>query len=154
MESCLQSHVALWSGDLARSHDKIKLPYHLPFGSMVTYLDGLAPIKFHHSLITWSCKVTWQAKVIYIFTAAVPMAIKHGKMVTYIDGLLPIKLHGPSFTWFSGITWQRKIIIFLLPQCLWPPVLTSWSGDLPWRASTNDLTPPLSHVVLGDHATN
>ena len=29
---------------------------------MVTYLEGFLPIKSHDPLITWPCKITWQAK--------------------------------------------------------------------------------------------
>ena len=34
------------------------------FGRMVTYLDGLLLIKSHDRLIRWSCKITWQTKII------------------------------------------------------------------------------------------
>ena len=31
---------------------------------MITYVDGFLPIKSHDPLITWSCKITWQTKII------------------------------------------------------------------------------------------
>ena len=39
-------------------------PMATKFGRMVTYLDGLLPIKSHDSLIMWSCKITWHTKII------------------------------------------------------------------------------------------
>ena len=33
-------------------------------GRMVAYLDRLHPIKSNDPLITWSCKITWQTKII------------------------------------------------------------------------------------------
>ena len=59
------------SHDPARSHDKLKLlylhyavPMAMKLGRMVTYLEGLKSIKQHNALITWSCKITWQSKII------------------------------------------------------------------------------------------
>ena len=31
---------------------------------MVTYLDQLAPVESHYPLITWSCEITGQTKII------------------------------------------------------------------------------------------
>ena len=33
---------------------------------VVTYYEGLPPIKAHGPLITWSCEITWQTKNIMI----------------------------------------------------------------------------------------
>ena len=33
-------------------------------GKLVTYYEGLSPIKSHDPFITWSCKITWQTKFI------------------------------------------------------------------------------------------
>ena len=65
-----KSHHLWWRG-LVRSCDKLKwlyLYYHSPmttnFCRMVNYLYGLLPMKSHGSLITWSCKIIWQTKII------------------------------------------------------------------------------------------
>ena len=69
--SCLESHTTLWSRSLLGSRDKLKplfLHYRSPMatkrGRKVTYVDGLQPITSHGSLITWSCEITWQPKII------------------------------------------------------------------------------------------
>ena len=38
-------------------------------GKMAAHLDGLLPIKIHYPLITWSCHITWQAKIIIYLLA-------------------------------------------------------------------------------------
>ena len=40
------------------------MPMATKLGWIIIYLDGLLPIKSHDPLITWSCKITWQAKII------------------------------------------------------------------------------------------
>ena len=37
-----------------------RVPMTTKLGKMVTYLDGLLPIKSHDPLIAWPCKVRWQ----------------------------------------------------------------------------------------------
>ena len=39
-----------------------EVPMVTKLGRMVTYIDGLLPIKPHDPLITWSCKIMWQTK--------------------------------------------------------------------------------------------
>ena len=58
-------------------------------GRMITYLDGLLPIKSLDSLITWSCEITWETKSI-ILNTTVLMVTKLGRMVTYLQGLLTL----------------------------------------------------------------
>ena len=65
---------------------------------MVIYLDRLLIIKSYKALIMWSCKVTWQTKII-ISVTRVFMATKPGRMIASLDGLLPIMLHDPLITW-------------------------------------------------------
>ena len=36
------------------------------FGRMVTYLDDLLPLKSYDPFMTWSCKITWQIKALYL----------------------------------------------------------------------------------------
>ena len=35
-------------------------------GSMMTYLDGLLPIKSHDPVISWLCEISWPTKTIYL----------------------------------------------------------------------------------------
>ena len=76
----------------------------------------------------------------YISTTRVSLATKLGKMVTCFDKLLPIKSYDPLIPWSCEITWHTKTITSPLPQCLWPPNLTSWwltlRGSYPQRYST------------------
>ena len=65
------SHVSFWPCGFARSRDKLRLlylHYHsaiaTKLGVLITYLDGLLPIKSLDPLIVWSCQITWQTKSI------------------------------------------------------------------------------------------
>ena len=73
--------------------------YHSVYGWQTwqdgSYLDWLPPIKLLNSLITWSCKMTWQTKI----STAMRMTTKLGKMVTPLVGLLPIKSNFPLMQW-------------------------------------------------------
>ena len=72
-------------------------------GRIVTYLEGLLPIKLHRSLITlttWFCEITWHTISIYISTTTAPMTTRLGRVV---------------------INFKR-----LLGKCLWPPDLAGW----------------------------
>ena len=117
MGSCPYSHMTPWSLGIVKSRDKLKhistitMPLATKLRRMVTYLNGLLPIRSNNCLITWSCKVTLQTKII-IFTTRVPLATKLCRMVTYLNGLLPIKSNNCLITWSCKITLQTKIIIF------------------------------------------
>ena len=63
---------------------------------VVTYHEGLPPIKSHDFLIMWSCEIKWQTKS--MSTTRVSMATNFDGMVTYLEGLLPIKLRDPLVT--------------------------------------------------------
>ena len=110
---------------------------------MVTYLEGLVTIKSHNTLITWSCKVTWQENQ-YISTTNVLMATKLGKMMTYFERLLTIKSFYALITWSSKVTLQTKIIIYPQPECL---SLQNWQNE----NLTYKVTSPFDHMVLQDH---
>lgn len=62
------SHMTLWScGLLWSCHSQnylftITVPTVTKLGSMVTYIEGLLPVKSHDTLITRSCKITLQTK--------------------------------------------------------------------------------------------
>ena len=72
---------------------------------------------------------------------------KTWQMVIYLYGFLPLKSHDLLIRWFCEITWQPKIIISPLP-----PNVESWW--LRWVASTHNVNPPFSHVLLRDHMRN
>ena len=62
-------------------------------GRVVTYHQGLPPIKSHNLLITWSGRIKSQNKAVYLHYIT-PMATKLGRVVTYLEELLRIKSHG------------------------------------------------------------
>ena len=42
------------------------MPMATQLGRMMTYLEGLLTIKSYSPLITWSCIVTWQTRILYL----------------------------------------------------------------------------------------
>ena len=70
---------------------------------MVTFHEGIPPIKSCDPLITWYCVMTWLTKNIYTTTKPMTtehdiittksMFIKLDSMVTYLEELLPIYNH-------------------------------------------------------------
>ena len=58
---------------------------------MVTYLDGLLPVKPHGPLVTRTCKITWRIKTII----SPPLECR---IVVYLEQLLPIMLLDPLVT--------------------------------------------------------
>ena len=65
---------------------------------VVIYHKGLIPIKSHDPLITWSCEITWQTKIIITQLTEWFMVTKLCSMGTYLDGFLTIKSHDPLIT--------------------------------------------------------
>ena len=127
---------------LKTSYPTTTVPMTTKLGRTVTYLNGLLPIKSLDPLITWSCKVTWQAQDNYISPTIMPIATKLDRMMTYLRRLPPIKLFNPLVTWsFYKITWQAKTIISPLSQCLRSTNLASWWLTL--RGSS-----PYGHMIL------
>ena len=121
------AHVILWDHLINWNHyiSTTTVPMATKLDRMVTYLNGLVPVKSHSHLITWFCKITWQTKII---KSSLPLstASKLDRMITYLDELLPIKSHVPLITWSCEITWQNKTTIFSLSECLWLPNLAGW----------------------------
>ena len=85
-----QQHVE--SGSLTSKSIVSPLPQYLATKRVrvVTYHEGLPPIKSHDFLIMWQTK--------NIATTRVSMATNFDGMVTYLEGLLPIKLRDPLVT--------------------------------------------------------
>ena len=96
-------------------------------GKMVSYLDGLKPIKSHDSLITWFCKVRLQTNH-YFSTTRVFDATRRDRMIliTYPDKRLLVKSLDPLIMWSCEIRWKTKTIVSPLPECLLPPNLVGW----------------------------
>ena len=67
---------------------------------VVTYHEGVPPIKSHDPLITWFSEITWQTKII-ISPLPVAMAAKFGRMAAHLDWLLLMKLHDSLITCFA-----------------------------------------------------
>ena len=113
------------SCDLTRSRGKLKplyLHYHSAYGTkldrMETNLEQLLTIIFIYLLVTWSCKITWQAKdIIY----SLPL------------WLLPPNLTGWWLT-FSGF----------YPECY--STFLSWDLVIS-RAKTKNILPPPSQCL-------
>ena len=93
---------------------------------LMTYLDRFLAIKPLDPLITWSCEITWQTRIIISPLPWSYIATKLGRVVTFLNGLVPIKLHGSWVTWSCKITWQIKKIISPLLQFLCLPSLAGW----------------------------
>ena len=115
----LEDHVTHWNHF---SHTTV--PIATKLARMVTYLEGLLPIKSRDTLITWSCKITWQTKTI----------------ISHLDGLLPIKSHDSLIMWLCEITRQTKTIISPLSQYLLPPNLISSPSQ--YLLPPNLISPP------------
>ena len=113
-------------------------------GRVVTYLEGLPPLKSHGPLSTWL--TNWNP---YISTTTEPMASKRGRMVTYLEPISPIKLLNPFITWSCKITWQTKTSISPLLQCLCQPNLAGWWHT--FRVSYRYSRVAFNQVILPDH---
>ena len=109
---------------LLRDHVTDQKPSHLPYHSAYGHqawqngdiLEGFLPLSFMNLS---SRGPKW-------CITAVPIAFKLSRMMSYLEGLIPIESHDPSITWFCIIPKQTKTVIYLLPQCLWPPNFVGW----------------------------
>ena len=91
---------------------------------MVTYLDGLLPIKSHDPLITLSSEITGRNKTISTATVLFATKLARNRMMTYLEAFLTIK--SKSHKDFDYGVLQRRVInkiMSLLPECLWQPNL-------------------------------
>ena len=100
------------------------------FGRMVTYLDGLLPIRSYNSVILWSCSIVWQTETIIspIQQSLWPQNLVRwwltgpfGQMISSNhhkhDKLKPFNLHYFDHqTWHIGnISWLSLIVIVTWP---------------------------------------
>ena len=79
-------------------------PMATKLGRMMTYLDWLLPIKSHDHMITWSCKITWQTKVIIYPLTPIFMGINFGRVGIYNEELASIKSLDPLIAWSCKVT--------------------------------------------------
>ena len=64
-------------------------------GKMTTYLEWLLPINSHDRIITWSCKIPWQSKIIiYLLTLCLWLSV----------------LVGWQYTMRSFLPWSHQIL--------------------------------------------
>ena len=73
-------HVVWWGHATYKSNRNIfttTVPMTIRLGRMVTYLEGLLLIELLNSLLTWSCKITWQTKIII---SLLPQCIRPSKL--------------------------------------------------------------------------
>ena len=93
-------------------------------GRVVTYIEGLLPIKSHEPSIAWPWKITWKIKNISpLLQCSWPPNLA-GWLHTMKE--LHIRLHGPLITWSYVVSWKSKYIISPLPQGILPPELARW----------------------------
>ena len=117
---------------------------HIKLGRMMTNLEGLLPMMLLYSLITWSCEITWQSKVINMSTTTVRIETKFGRMVTNIQRFLPIMLLYFLVTWSCEIGDKIKTCQHYHHAC----DHLDWQGfDLPWGGSIHKVTWPLSGLT-------
>ena len=76
------------------------VPMITKLGILLTYHKGLFPIKLHHLLVTWSCKVAWQSKI--ISPIPLSLATKFGRMDIrngFFDVIFCFTFHFFSYLW-------------------------------------------------------
>ena len=122
-------YITSWSIDLMRSYNNLQLLYlynhsaydHTKLGKLVTCHEGLPPIMLLHPLVTWSCKILWQTKIIILCHK-----IRQ-------DGALPLLsfTHKVKWPYNHVILWDRitNFLVYIVsprPQCLWPQSVAGW----------------------------
>ena len=113
---------------------------------MVTYLDGLQPVKSLDPLISCSCGIMWQTITFYIFSPTVLMATKH-RMVTNPEGLLLIMLLDVLLA--CGCAWSCDKLKLLCLNYHNVYGHQTWQGcDLPKRSAFQKVTMTLCVLNL------
>ena len=117
------------------------MPVSTKLGSMVTYIKVLLPIKLFEPLVSWSCKTTWQIKIVESTLPRCQWA-PFSRMVTYLECLPPQKV-----TWrFDDMKKENHYI-----STITIPKVTRLARVM----TCNDkVTKDFNHMVLWDHLTN
>lgn len=92
---------------------------------VMTYHEGILPIKSHRPLISWPSVIIWHNKIIISpLTLFIWLPNFAGWWLT--RWAPAIKSHETTITQLCKIMWQNKIIISQLPQYLWLSNLAGW----------------------------
>ena len=112
---------------------------------MIICFDGLLSMYSDNPLITWSCKIMWQTKVI----------ISSLSKCLWQGGNLPwwaaVRKVTSSFN-YVVLCYKLKIIISPLQYIYGHK--PRQAGDLPSEASTYNVAPTFGNMALRDHVTN
>ena len=140
-----------------------KVPMVNKLDSMVAHLDGLLPTKFHNTLTTWSCDITWQAKTIIsplsqclwpqnlvecnLYWKAPTHKVTWGPGHVVVQSHVTNKNHYISTTRVPMATKLGRMVAHLdgLLQIKKHEPLITWSCEITWQAKTN--VSPLSHCL-------
>ena len=106
---------------------------------VVTYLNGVLPIKSNDPLITLSYKIIWQTKIIYIFTTIAPPNLE-GWQITLMG----------SYFWSQMNLWSRGLAISC--DSTTKVSMATTPGKL--VTSIPNVTLLFGRMILRDHMTN
>ena len=96
----LQNHVTNWRHYISTT----MMPVTTKLGRGATYHEGL-PIKSHAYIITWSCEISWQTKIVSLRQCL--WLPNFGRVSIYTEKLPYINSHNPL------IMWSREILDLL-----------------------------------------
>ena len=118
------------------------------FGRMKTYLEGLLPMKSQDAFIRWSCKITWQTKIII---SPIPLCLWPHNLAgcwLTLSGSHPSPY---STLWWNGLASSRDNLTSTYVIYQSPCSGYTWeNGKLPWGATTLKIRWLFNHVVLRD----
>ena len=137
-----------WNHDISTT----TVPMVTKLGRMVTYLDGLLPIKSHDPLITCCCEIMWQPKIII---SLLPQCLWPYNLAGYWTTMRGFYSKYQSVLWSSGLERSRDKLkqLYLRYHNIYGQK-TCRNGDLTWLIFTHKVKWPYNHVVLQDHVTN
>ena len=109
-------------------------------GKMITYLDGLLPIKSLGPLITWSYEITWQTKSII---SLIPQYLRPLNLVGYWLSLRGSYRYSHLTIYLSGLAWSRDNLNAFYLYHYNTYGHQTWQGcDIPWRSLTHTVLDP------------
>ena len=129
-----------------------RVPMATKLDRIVTYLDGILPIKSHDSFITWSWEIMLQTKTTI---SPIPQCLWPpnlvGRWLTLSGSHPQSYLNIDHLVLLNQVTnWKHYIFHY----CIAYDHQTWQSCDLPWGAPIIVFTWPFNYVVLLDHVTN
>ena len=147
-------HVVLQGHVKNKNHyiSSTKVPMATKLGRMITYLDSLLPLKSQDPLITWSCEITWQTKLLYIHVVLQSYVTNDHQ--TWQGGDIPWRAptHKLISQWRGFV--RSRDMLKTLRLCLHSSNGHQvWQGgDLPWLTSTHKFT--LKYMLTRGPMTN